>query len=91
MEKKLDKQTIVRRAKEARSKPPIILGSCDYVCKELVKDLKSSFDISDESIDLYVVNVRDKDGNRYTDGHMVVYIGGEIVGGQGITVDATLD
>lgn len=91
MENKIDKQTIIRHAKEAKSKPPIILGSCDFVCKELVKDLKSSFHIPDRFIELYVVNVRDKDGNRYADGHMVVYIDDKVVGGRGITVDATLD
>lgn len=91
MQQKISVQTVLDIAKKSRKEPKMILGNCDYVCREFVKNITNSKAISDEHIKLCIVNVEDTEGNKYTGGHMVVYLSPEIVGGNGITVDPTLD
>ena len=57
----------------ARNKAPLIFGNCDYIAREFSKQLIEKYDIDESDIRLLVVNV-EKDNNRYTDGHTIVYI-----------------
>lgn len=62
----------------ARSKPPIVLGNCDYIAKEFRKHIISN-NITKSDIVLPVVHVSDHNGRKYTDGHTIVKIDSSLI------------
>lgn len=66
---------IKRIGKSVRSKPPMILGNCDYISKEFRnKIINMNDNIGRNDIVLPVVHVIDYEGRKYTDGHTIIKI-----------------
>lgn len=80
---------------QARSDAPLVVGNCDFIAKRMVRNINKLFerDIRD-FCSLEIVNVVDSEGRRYTDGHTIVRLDGELVedNNQSIVyVDPSLD
>jgi hypothetical protein len=85
---------LLKEAEKARSKPPLILGSCDYMTDEFRKQFQNYTGISRLDSSRTSVIVSDGNGNQYTDGHTIVKLNGDIiqeVSEEVVYVDLSLD
>lgn len=72
-------EDIVREGKTARTKPPIILGGCDYIVDEFIKQMCEYEDLERKDLELQPVQIVDDSGQTYRDGHAIAKItGGKI-------------
>lgn len=65
---------------QARSDAPLVVGNCDFISKKMVRNINKLFERDMRDFcSLEVVNVVDSEGRRYTHGHTIVKLDGELV------------
>lgn len=65
---------------QARSDAPLVVGNCDFISKKMVRNINKLFERDMRDFcSLEVVNVVDSEGRRYTHGHTIIELDGELV------------